>query len=106
MRATREYIDNLRERIAPHDTPERRARYVARGLGDRRYRWDLLWTAYDLAPFSIYGPGGHMTDASVDTALRRIVPPLDTPTEEDDGASGQDRKSYSDTQDRDSYTSE
>ena len=65
--------------IAPLDTPERRARYARRDIPrghlvrdiDRRYRFDLLYAAraYSLLPDDI-------TDAHIDTALRRIVPSL------------------------------
>ena len=69
----------LAARIAPLDTPERRARYIAGDFPraaavkdlDTRYRWDLFYAArpYDLIPEGF-------TDARIDTALRRIVAPL------------------------------
>jgi hypothetical protein len=70
----------MRERIAPLDTPERRAVYIAGEFPradavkdlDVRYRWDLF---YAVKGFEIIG-AGEFTSDHIDTALRRIVPPL------------------------------
>jgi hypothetical protein len=86
MRVTTEHLTMLREAVAPLDTPERRARYIARDIPradlvqdiDKRYRWDLFHAADPrsvlLATF--YDRGGYH-DAHIDTALRAVVPPLD-----------------------------
>ncbi|QXN74359.1 hypothetical protein SEA_CAFASSO_144 [Gordonia phage Cafasso] len=83
MKMSPEHLEALRARIAPLDTPERRARYIA-GRYPRaehtkdlamRYRWDLfhevrgyqVWTVLD----------GYETE-HIDTALRRIVPLFET----------------------------
>jgi hypothetical protein len=72
--------------LAPLDTPERRARYLAgdypradltRDL-DRRYRWDLFWALPRQARIPI--TAAVRTDASIDTALRLTVPPLSPTT--------------------------
>lgn len=73
----------IAEKIAPLDTPERRAMYAERDPRipniaavqdiDRRYRWDLFYAAR--AYFVV--EGDRITDNHIDTALRRIVPPLE-----------------------------
>lgn len=75
-----ETLDAMRQAIAPFDTPERRARYLAGDFAradrvddlDKRYRWDLAWEA------NVYPslPAG-LLDSHVDTALRSIVAPLE-----------------------------
>lgn len=73
-------LETMRAAIAPLDTEELRARYRA---GDfiradkvhdlnKRYRWDLLWQAGGsrIIPNDV-------TDAHIDTALRKIVAPLE-----------------------------
>lgn len=84
MKLTPVQVEAMRERIAPLDTAERRQAYregrfpraeAAQDL-DRRYRWDLFHAArmYDL--FDRWGNGEQLTDAHIDTGLRRIVPAL------------------------------
>lgn len=77
MRVDTVTLEAMRAAIAPLDTPERRARYVARDFPradmvrdiDARYRWDLFYAA------RVFPEG--LTDARhIDTALRRIVAPL------------------------------
>lgn len=79
MKITPAELEALRTRLAPLDTPAIRDAYRAgrfpraaavRDL-DKRYRWDLYYHArgYDVLPDGL-------TDAHVDTALRRIVPAL------------------------------
>jgi hypothetical protein len=73
-------VEAMRALIAPLDTDEVRARYVAGDFPrsdltkdlNRRYRWDLLWAsgAYNGDEFN-----GYKNDW-IDTALRRIVPVL------------------------------
>lgn len=75
----RDQLPALTAAIAPLDTPERRARYAARDIPrghlvqdiDKRYRFDLFYAAraYSLLPDDV-------TDAHIDTALRKIVPSL------------------------------
>jgi hypothetical protein len=73
------HFEALEAAIAPLDTPERRARYLAGDFknADRcrdlalRYRWDLLWEAFPVKEWWTY-----LNDAHVDTALRRIVKDL------------------------------
>jgi hypothetical protein len=75
-----EQIDReaLAARITPHDTEARRQAYRegkfprAAAVKDlnRRYRWDLFYVArpYDLTE--------GFPDARIETALRRIIPPI------------------------------
>ena len=87
-------VQALRERIAPFDTEKNRQRYrvgdfpradAVRDL-DMRYRWDLFYAARGtdivLASSSIIASSSDhragITDAHIDTALRRIVPPIGT----------------------------
>lgn len=75
-------LARLRGAIEPFDTPAERARYVARDFPrahivrdlDRRYRWDLFWRAHGMEQLTGAYPG----DAHIDTALRRIVAPLES----------------------------
>ena len=72
--------------IEPLDTMARRHRYLDGAFTnshntqdlDRRYRWDLLWEsgAYDILVKD--SDGTMISDSHIDTALRRIVPVLDT----------------------------
>ena len=86
MKLTLAQIEAMRERIAPLDTAETRQAYRegrfpradrVRDL-DMRYRWDLYHAArgWEVLDRSIGGEGADLTDAHIDTGLRRIVPPL------------------------------
>ena len=86
MKLTLTQVEAMRERIAPLDTPETRQAYRegrfpradrVRDL-DKRYRWDLYHAARvrEVLDRNIGGEGADLTDAHIDTALRRIVPPL------------------------------
>lgn len=76
-----ETVEQLRELMAPADTPERRARYLAGDFPradrvqdlDKRYRWDLFWEKVNIGHLL---PGPTLKDAHIDTALRKVVPPL------------------------------
>jgi hypothetical protein len=91
MKITPTYLAVIRAAVAPLDTPERRAAYLAGDFPradkvqdlDKRYRWDLVHVAnrmsIDLVDNTmligtLYDAGYH--DAHIDTALRAIVPPL------------------------------
>ena len=86
MKVTPDQLTAVRERIAPLDTAERRQAYregrfpradKVRDL-DMRYRWDLYYAARvsDVLDRWGGGDGEGLTDAHIDTALRRIIPPL------------------------------
>jgi hypothetical protein len=72
-------LEALRNLLTPLDTPEIRQAYREGRFPradrvkdlDTRYRWDLFYFArgYRVLP-------GDLTDSHIDTALRRIVPPL------------------------------
>lgn len=80
MRVTRAHLDALRAAIAPYDTDPKRELYrtgkffrseLVKDL-DKRYRWDLFYSARG---HEIIGDSGYL-DSHIDTALREIVPPL------------------------------
>lgn len=86
MKVTPDQLTAVRQRLAPLDTAERRQAYregrfpraeKVRDL-DMRYRWDLYHAARvrEVLDRNIGGEGADLTDAHIDTALRRIVPPL------------------------------
>lgn len=78
--------------VAPLDTATNRSAYRAGQFPradavkdrDKRYRWDLMWAARGMDAMGgtteVYA---YMSDAHIDTALRAIVPALDTDTEGD-----------------------
>lgn len=94
MKISADILEAMRESIAPLDTPERRAAYLAGEFPradavkdlDVRYRWDLFYAARGsdiVKPTAGYivTPEGYLPDVTsdhIDTALRRIVPPLVT----------------------------
>lgn len=57
------------------DTPAGRAAYIANGLSDKRYRWDLCYHA-GLTPWICDTIYPYANDTHIDTALRAIVAPL------------------------------
>jgi hypothetical protein len=86
MKLTPVQVEAMRERIAPLDTAERRQAYregrfpraeAVKDL-DMRYRWDLYHAARvrEVLDRNIGGDGADLTDAHIDTGLRRIVPAL------------------------------
>ena len=89
MKITNYDYQRLQAAITPLDTPERRAKYIAgefKNAGkvtdlEKRYRWDLLWASKltIAGGTTIHGDlnlYAYMDDEHIDTALRKIVPPL------------------------------
>lgn len=80
MKVTQEHFEILKAAVSPLDTEELRKRYLAGDFPranlvqdlDMRYRWDLLWASGARPTF-----GSDITSAHIDTALRKIVPPLE-----------------------------
>ena len=81
MKVSADILEAMRERIAPLDTPERRATYLA-GEFPRahlvkdlyvRYRWDLF---HAVKGYEIVGRG-KLTSQHIDTALRKVVPTIE-----------------------------
>lgn len=89
LKITPEDFESLRQLVAPHDTPERRAQYrdgafpraeLCRDV-NMRYRWDLLWSTGlkigdgvgAVSELTLYS---YLDDTHIDSALRAIVPPL------------------------------
>jgi hypothetical protein len=87
MKMKAEHFEALRAAIAPLDTPARREAYLSGRFPraelvkdlDKRYRWDLLWgtTGSERVGFwsDLYA---YLNDDHIDTALRSIVPKLET----------------------------
>ncbi len=78
MKIDRDTFDRLRAAIEPLDTAEVRAAYAPPAKvkdKDRAYRWALLWASVDTGAITYAILHGY-DDAHIDTALRRIVPPL------------------------------
>lgn len=83
MKVDKQTLERWRGAIAPLDTPELRARYIARDIPrhrpnmdiDVRYKYDLLWIAVDSGRIS-YSEFKDYLDAHISTALGRIVPKL------------------------------
>ncbi len=86
MKLTLDQVEAMRERVAPLDTAERRQAYregrfpraeAVKDL-DMRYRWDLYYAGRvsDVLDRWSGGDDDGLKDAHIDTALRRIVPPL------------------------------
>lgn len=76
MKIQASHYEHLAAAVAPLDTPERRAAYVAAGASSTRYRWDLTY-ATSLTPWICSTLYPYLNDEHIDTALRRIIPPLD-----------------------------
>lgn len=77
MKIKPEHLDYLRHYIKPLDTDKRRKMYA--GLSDKRYRWDLVYAAR-LTPFICEVLYKYLNDDHIETALRKIVPPLNEVT--------------------------
>ena len=81
LKITQADFDALAGAVAPLDTPERRAAYLRGdfpradvcGDRDKRYRWDLVHAS----GFRVVDLYGYLSDPHIDSALRRIVRPLD-----------------------------
>jgi hypothetical protein len=77
-------VRQLAAAIAPLDTVERRAQYLAGDFDradrvkdlDKRYRWDLYWLVRPTLATALTDVLGWSNDACLDTALRRCVKPL------------------------------
>jgi O-methyltransferase involved in polyketide biosynthesis len=76
MKIQASHYEHLAAAVAPLDTAKRRAAYVAADLSDMRYRWDLTYAA-KLTPWMCSTLYPYLNDDHIDTALRRIIPPLD-----------------------------
>ncbi len=94
MRVSADILEAMRERIAPLDTPERRATYLAGEFPradavkdlDMRYRWDLYYTSRcsdvvspSRSVIASSDPDGMtgISDSHIDTALRKVVPTIE-----------------------------
>lgn len=83
MRATAQQVEAIRQAVKALDTPELRAKYVARRIPrantvrdiSKRYRWDLYYLAISDGAIS-YDTLRDLNDSHVDTVLRAVVPVL------------------------------
>lgn len=82
VKITRSDFNELKGYIEAEDTPERRAQYLKGEFPnankvislDERYRWDLLFFGIR---FTLQKRmDSYLHDGHIDTALKRIVPPL------------------------------
>ena len=82
MKIQPDHLAALRALIEPIDTAQRRAQYIEQGLTDKRYRWDLTYSAghasnpQSATRFICDTLYPYMNDTHIDTALKAIVPPL------------------------------
>jgi hypothetical protein len=83
MKIKPEDLTYLRECIQPLDTPELRAAYRKQSNSDMGYRWYLLVRVARVKIGDGVGVKGdidlyaYLNDDHIDTALRKIVPPLE-----------------------------
>lgn len=83
MKVTTAQYEALAARIAPLDDEGERAAYLRRDPSipniaaavdlTRRYRWDLFYRAKG---WELFADDDSINDSHIETALRRIVPPL------------------------------
>lgn len=87
MKIKPEHFDALKALIEPLDTAELRAKYLAGDFPRSakckdvyvRYRWDLVYYVPQEGRYDLFmDMYRYMNDDNIDTALRRIVPPLET----------------------------
>jgi hypothetical protein len=83
MKVDKQTLERWREAIAPLDTPELRARYIALDIPNHRewmdinvrYKFDLLWIAKNTGRITCRELDDY-NDEHLSTALGRIVPKL------------------------------
>ncbi len=81
MKMTLKDFSELKAVVSDQDTPKRREDYRTGNFVnaprvndlDKRYRWDLFYDSF-MESLTL-----HYSDAHIDTALRRIVPPIPRP---------------------------
>lgn len=76
MKIKSEHFDHLRSAITEHDTDFHRSRYAAAGLSTTRYQWDLV-RHVGLMPWVCDTLYTYLNDTHIQTALNKIVKPLD-----------------------------
>lgn len=75
MKIKPEHYEHMRAAIAPIDTNETRAAYIAAGRNTTQYQWDLLCAA-KLMPWLCDTLYPYLNDSHIQTALNKIVAPL------------------------------
>ena len=94
MKITAQRLERWRAAITPLDTPELRAKYAARDIPrahtvrdiNRRYRFDLFGWALLRGEITSADAHDGLNDAHRETALRRIIPDIDSLTTPKEGA--------------------
>ena len=76
MKIKPEHFAHLREALAKVDTDFHRGRYTNAGLSTRRYQWDAVQYA-GLMPWLCDTLYTYLNDDHIQTALNRIVKPLE-----------------------------
>ena len=85
MKITPQDLAILAKAIKPLDTPELRAKYLAKDVPhsahvkdwDKRYRWDVLYMSGKGINTHIHEMYNYLNDDHIDTALRHLVSPLE-----------------------------
>lgn len=84
MKMTASDFEFLKSKLVPLDTVERRAAYKAQSTSSMGYRWFLLMRVAKVKIGDGAGAPGdielysYLNDDHIDTALRAIVPPLES----------------------------
>jgi len=73
MKITVEHYDALRIAIESSPVYPRLLDYRARGLSDKRYRWDCIWAVHNGLRSWFGEVYQYANDDHIDTALRKIT---------------------------------
>lgn len=77
MKMKPEHYSHIEQAVKKDDNAFHRSRYAAAGFSDTRYRWDLVRHA-GLMTWICDTLYAYLNDTHIDTALRRIIPGLDS----------------------------
>lgn len=77
MKATTEQRQTVLALVKPYDTAAQRDWYLAAGLSNQRYRWDIYWTALDrldaVTKYEIVRALDNLKDGHMNTLLRSVI---------------------------------
>ena len=79
MKIQPQHLEHMRAAFEKLDTPYYRERYAAAGLSTKRYQWDLVRAA-GLMPWLCDTLYTYLNDTHIQTALNRLVKPLEPTT--------------------------
>ena len=77
MKIKPEHIEHMRAALKQWDTDFHRSRYVSAGLSTKRFQWDAVRAA-GLIPWICSTVYTYANDDHIQTALNRIIKPLDS----------------------------